>query len=302
MSSLEWENLPSLPFGIENAQAVFVNETLYVGGGSTDHEAHDANLYCFKTRLGSDDCWMCIQTPTYLYALTSYNSHPVLVGGIETEYSSYKATNSIYFVIDGLIEEGLPPLKKERHSASAVSTDSLIAVAGGRNNHVILNSVEIFVKNDYQWITGCTLPIGLYDVKSFLIQNSWYLLGGEGCNNVCHISLNSLLSKNSQPSSWTFIANVPYQLSAWAACGGFPLSLGGQGTDCNCKNVSSIFAYLPDISSWQEVGELCIPLVNACVINLPTGELIVIGGEEEGGLLSQSVFKATVEGKCSNIV
>ena len=77
--SLEWEEWPSLPVGMTDAQAVYLNETLFIGGGWTSGTyKDDARLYSF--RPGGDDTWAVTDSPTFWYALTEHDSQLLLVG------------------------------------------------------------------------------------------------------------------------------------------------------------------------------------------------------------------------------
>ncbi len=82
-TSLEWEEWPSLPVGMSSTHSVYLNGTLYVGGGSTDEPGlrAEASLYSFKR--GVDSTWTVTDTPTYWYTLVVHDSELLLVGGRE---------------------------------------------------------------------------------------------------------------------------------------------------------------------------------------------------------------------------
>ena len=168
LATLEWEERPSLPVEMYNAQAVFLDGTLHVGGGFTEGSLRDyARL--FSCKPGGDGSWTATDTPTYYYALTTYDSHLLLVGG--KEYSSKQITNKIYTMIDGEFKELLPPMKEKRHSTSAVSSGSVLAVPGGFGESRTLSSVEVY--NNGQWTSGQSLPDACLNMMSVFHCNKW---------------------------------------------------------------------------------------------------------------------------------
>ena len=153
LSTLEWEERPSLPVEMIEAQAVFLDGILHVGGGYIKGSARD-HARLFSCKPGGDGSWTVTDTPTYRYALTTYDSHLLLVGGKEYDPSE-QITNKIYTMIDGEFKELLPPMKEKRYSSSAVSSGLVLAVAGGCGDTGPLSSVEVY--NDGQWTSGKSL-------------------------------------------------------------------------------------------------------------------------------------------------
>ena len=292
LSSLEWEERPSLPVEMYDAQAVFLDGTLHVGGGNTLGITYRDHARLYSCKPGGDGSWTATDTPTYYYALTTYDSHLLLVGGVE--YPSNQITNKIYTMIDGEFKELLPPMKEKRYSTAAVSSGSVLAVAGGNGGTGILSSVEVY--NNGQWTSGQSLPDPCYDMTSVFHGDKWILIGGsEKRTKVYCVSLQSLVSGTEQ-SPWETLPDVPFPHSATAVFGGRILSIGGYDYP---NDTSSIYAYSPDTQSWIHVGDLPTPLDSTCAIVEPSGELMVIGISDEDGLLSQRIFRAFLKGECS---
>ena len=66
---------------MNDAQAVWLDDKLYLGGGWSSKEIRDdARLYIY---IPTTDMWRIINTPVQWFALVSYHSHLVLVGGRE---------------------------------------------------------------------------------------------------------------------------------------------------------------------------------------------------------------------------
>ena len=267
-----------------NAQAVFLDGKLHVGGGVTV-QRDDAKLY--SCQPNGDGCWTATDTPTYYYALTAYDFHLVLVGGIE--YPSEQITNNIYTMVDGEFKQVLPSMIEKRASSSAVSSGTILAVAGGWGSLGLLSFVEVY--SNEKWTTKYSLPVAAgFWMKTILHGDKWVLLGGTGQETKVYcVSLQSLISETEQ--EWDMLANIPFANSAAALLGRHILSLGG----IYPKFTSAIHAYSANSQSWMHVADLPTPLGDTCTIVLPTGELMVIGGDDKKSY-KQRVFRAFIRG------
>ena len=106
---------------MSGAQAVWLGDKLYVGGGFTSGRQRDnASLYMYTP---TTDTWSRINTPVYFYALITYRSQLVLVGGKEYagEGIDGPVTNKLWTLTEhGQWREILPPMSKNRYHASVV--------------------------------------------------------------------------------------------------------------------------------------------------------------------------------------
>ncbi len=221
LTSLEWEQWPPLPVDMMYASSVYLNGTLYVGGGIASNDMRaEASLYSFKP--GVDSTWTVIDTPSYYYALVAHDSELLLVGG--RECATHEITNKVFTMRDGQFVETLPPMKESRRSPSAVSSGSALVVAGGGNISGVLSSVEVF--KDGQWKTAPSLPSAEYDMQSALHGDQWYLITVVG--KVFCASLQSLISGADQ-LPWETLPDAPNRYTAAAFFGGHLLSIGGGG-------------------------------------------------------------------------
>ena len=258
---------------------------MYIGGGTTLENLKDeASLYIYTP---TTDTWDLMDTPVSLFALTTYRSQLVLVGGIE--YVGERPgplTNKLWTLSEyDHWQETLPPMKRKRYGASAVSYRDHLLVVGGES------MLEIY--NSRYWVeTRCSLSRQCWDMKSTILNGYWYLMGGyEQEEEVCYASLDSLIqaSEISQPLSvWKKLPDVPYELCSSAVLGDRLIAVGG------LPLTSGIYAYSPLTHSWMHVGELPAMVSNTCTVNLPTGELMVIGGLP--AVTMSTVFKVILKG------
>ena len=287
---------------MRDVNAVWHKDKLYTGGGWVSGFRRDAaRLYIYTT---TTDTWDTpIDTPVSSFALTTYHSQLVLVGG--REYVDEKLwgehTNKLWTLSeDGQWQETLPSMETKRHHACAVSYKDHLLVAGGIsplysiNN---LNVVEVF--NGNHWSFAQPLPTSYHDLKSAILDQHWYLMGGLPEDTAVHYASLDLLiascqpSKTSQPSAvWKRLTDAPYQKSSTAVFGNKLIAIGGEGID---TQMSTVHAYSFHTNSWIHVGDVPLLVYNTCSVVLPTGELMVVGGYN-GIHYTRNVLKATIKG------
>ena len=79
LATLEWKECREMPVDMSNAQAVFLKDKLYIGGGTASSDSSRLVIYDFI-----NDSWEMLNTPTAWYSLTAYHSQLVLVGGVDS--------------------------------------------------------------------------------------------------------------------------------------------------------------------------------------------------------------------------
>ena len=159
------------------AQAVVLNNKVYVGGGYTGDDTTSSNIYTYDPTM---DTWETLQSPTRYSALTTYHNKLLLVGGVE-DYSTGQTTNQLWVFEEGerTWTQPLPPMPTRRYGASAVSTQDHFIVAGGQNDNCgPLNTVEVF--DGQQWVTADPLPKSCSFMNSTSHDGHYYLMGGNG--------------------------------------------------------------------------------------------------------------------------
>ena len=289
-----WSECKNLPNGVWDAQVVTLEGKMFVGGGQTS--TTDANLgaelhiYLPKTNL-----WRGMHTPVYYFALITYRSQLVLIGGYEfVDKGDDILTNKLWTLYKYTQwQETLPPMQAKRYGASAVSHGDHLIVAGGGSVYETLDIVEVY--DGQHWSYVQPLPNTCGDMKSVVLDGHWYLMGGyEQDEEVYYASLDLLIASNdtSQPSVWKHLPNVPFWYSNPAVLGKRLVSIGGGHPP---SYSDAIYAYSQNTKSWVHVGEMPIGVANTCSAVLPTRELTIIGGLPESA--SNLVFKVTLEGE-----
>ena len=278
------------------AQAVILNNKVYVGGGYTENNSTAANVYTYDPTM---DTWETLQSPTRYSALTTYHNKLLLVGG--EEISTGQVTNQLWVFEAGeqTWTQPLPPMLTSRWGVSAVSYQDYCIVAGGCNfSDGLLNTVEVF--DGQQWVAADPLPESCYFIKSTSHDGHYYLMGGYAQGtSVFYTSLQSLVEKATQhpptsPSNtdqlsvWKTLTDTPHECSSTTIFGGALVAVGGR------PNQSSLHLYFPLTQSWLPAGEIPLGVHVTCTVTLPTGEMMVIGGETSYSD-SPLVYKACVK-------
>lgn len=209
LATLEWKEYCGLPIPTRDHNCVLLNNKLYVDDG--DRSAPDLKLS--STDFNS---WTRLTTPTSLYALTTYRSQLVLLGGVDS--------NMVWTLdADNNWQPSLPPMPTAKNRFTAVNTGSpgvpeCIVVAGGRKlGHGILRTVEVMVNE--QWSTVQPLPIAGRLKKSTIHNGKLYLMGSLSSGyTCCCCDIKSLIDSAMHPDAnllplWSLSDKAPLQFS-----------------------------------------------------------------------------------------
>ena len=277
-----------------DAQCVSLHGKIYVGGGTTT-SSDDPHKLFLSTDLKS---WSVFETPTSKYALTTYHSQLVLIGG--EERNGRYTTNKVWTTGAEQIEWqlSLPPMRTSRYYSSAINpiqnqTEYIIVTGGLKTPEVRLNTVEVFMQEEWSFVQP--LPLQCSSIKCTIHDGILYLMGGYGPNkSVFCCKLDSLISSlQSNDTLWKKTSQVPLYYSSCVTFHHHLVSVGGTSSSSS----SNIHAYSPLSRSWLHVGDLPIELNSTASTVISTGELVVIGGVTTSLSLSYKVFKASLKGE-----
>ena len=292
---LKWEHCADLPVGMRNAQAVVVGKKVYVGGVTATEET-DYNIY--SCDFIGDITWNTIKRLFAVPALTTYQGRLVLVGGREN--SATAPTNQLWVMWEeGTWTQPLPPMPTPRTGASAVSSQHYLIVAGGVGYSCeVLTTLDVVeVYNGKQWVrTAAPLPKCCSRMKSTLHDGFLYLMGGQ-CqgNSVLQCSVQELIEQATphppKQSTWNTIRDAHYVNCSVATFGGALVAVGG----FDKRHHNSLHMYDPLTQSWVHAGEMPVAVTGTCTVTLPSGEMMVIGGQTTATHYSPLVYKASLE-------
>ena len=227
LTSLDWTFTKHVDVGTSyTPQVVWLDEKLYIL--TEPVFAGDSIIWCCDSNM---QLLTSVKSPTCWSALTTYQGRLVLVGGREVATGD---TNKLWSLQDnGTWAEDLPPMPTQRRSATAVSTGHHLLVAGGMGEDGVTSAVEVF--DGKRWSTTEPLPVGLYDMKSALLNGEWYLMGGglwpgrsvSSASVAAHLTTAGTGERTH--SVWRTLPDAPLGFSSPAAFGGLLLAIGGLG-------------------------------------------------------------------------
>ena len=291
---LVWSECASLPIGMSDAQAVAINGQIYIGGGTTDRDATRGLVFRYNPVV---DRWITLPpAPMHHFGVGHLLGKLVLVGGIVTSSDRYSADVHTFDEEYQLWVKSIPPMAIPRVSAAVISDSSVLTVCGGvAEDRVVLASVEAYDSTTSQWSVAAPLPLPRCRLSSALIGNTCFLVGGckspdDHCgakHSVLSASISSILEQDTRAAEsvpvWRVLAKIPHYHSTAATLGGCLLAVGGKSKDDLTKGKAkdSVHAYSPLNSCWLHIGDLPLPVCWCTTASLPTGQLLVIGGDEK---------------------
>ena len=271
-----------------SVQSVVIGDTVYVGGGGADNN-RDA---CTVMKLEQDQWTKLPEYTARYFAMTSLANRLVMVGGHDPRNKN--STNQLAVFKSGEWTHPYPPMNIARHSSTAVSFNNHIIVAGGCDDKGrTSSSVEVLDVASRRWHIAQSLPNPRSELKSTLIGNTLYLMGGFGSptETVHHVDLDELIAKAlsnlDTPTLWQTLQEVPLMSSAPLSIGRSLLAVGGR--DDRVNPGSSIHLYQPDTRRWVKVGDLPTARYSCTCSVLPSGEIIVAGGKTKSPTFIQTV-------------
>ena len=278
--NLKWTPGPDMPFPMSgNIQSVIIQEMMYVGGG----DAPANNIYVVMTYNIISQEWS--QLPQYTacwFAMTVIHNKLTLVGG----YHNYRSTN-VLGVWDANGRKWTCPytsMPTPRHSSSAVVYRQWLIVAGGWSGETSLSSDEVLDISINQWYRVPSTPIPWSCMKSAVVGDTWYLMGGlckdRATDQVYSVSLSVLIShiNNTSERIWNTISSLELHDTTPVYMGESLLAVGGRRSQL-LEDVSTILHYITDSDGkWTEVGQLPMPSYGSICTITSNSRILVAGG------------------------
>ena len=187
-----------MPFGMdEYIQSVVINGMVYVGGGNADTIVNDYTVMTYDIHSGR---WGTL--PPYrarFFGMTVIRDQLVLVGGQDDGNCSKSL--GVWRSDDKKWVDLYPDMPTPRYGSSVVTYNEWLIVAGGTNNGCLLSSVDVMNIDTKQWYSGPPAPRGFYSMKTAIVGDMCYYMGGYGgangyaTSNIYRVSLPALISQ-----------------------------------------------------------------------------------------------------------
>ena len=294
-----------------NAQVVVIGENVYVGGGDTKTDEDDQQVFQYNP---SQDEWSRLPPhPMAGFAMAQFTHNLITVGGVMPDHYN-SVTRKVYRFIEQSQEweKFLKPMPTARYQPSVATTQSAIVASGGATGFregkpVPCTTVEVYNSETSQWHTADPLLIPCMATTSVTIADTWYQLGaqgtdGENITTVLYTPLTDLIQKPTSPtdqsashtSVWKTLPDTPLKLSTVATLSGNLLALGGW--DDKTPASPAVHIFYPSADSWVRAttADLPEPRYACTAVQLPSNQLLVVGGYNTQDKCTKTVFLGSV--------
>jgi N-acetylneuraminic acid mutarotase len=155
----------------------------------------------FAYNISDNSWWQLPDGPFNCSGLAILNGQPTIIGGTP-DYLS--CTNKLMtLTTDSKWTEKFPPMPTKQMLVTAVSTGTILIIAGGvRENHKRLATVEVLNLDSSRWSTAVDLPTPLHGCSAAVHGDQLYMLGGSWDDKSLYTcSVSALLQICTQKSS-----------------------------------------------------------------------------------------------------
>ena len=290
--NIKWEEGAPVPVGRNGHTAVWLNGLVYVGGGY-DNSVVKASykIDCFDPVNG---LWSSpINTAYCHFAMTTLNNKLLIAGGWD---KSYKTTNQILTMGTGQTQlRDYTMMVTARSCATAAGHQGMLIITGGiDDNTKSLSSTEMFDSVNRQWYFTNDLSQPHYWLQSVIVDNIFYLLGGLDKDDypsptVFTAPLDTLSTHQLQ---WNTHQDTPWCRSAPVSVHGTHLLIVGGG-----KKIGNEFTRTSDVyklnkvtHNWEAIGHIPFARYSSAAVNTADNTVIVIGGENDKGKVTNTVW------------
>ena len=263
-----------MPVAMGCPQSVTIEGILYVNDrgrySGSDILRYDLHNEQWCEPLQYQYCWS---------GMTVVSSQLVMVGG--RDLSTYKPTSTLaaYTPSQRSWKQPYPPMSTPREWPAVSTYHQHLVVAGGRYGETDLAIVEILDMSvsHSQWLSATGLPVSCRRMSAAITCNTLYLLGGSLGKKVLSLSLSALTQTDKLPAQWHILPDTPLEDSTAIAVHGFLLAVGGSHGE---QRTSAIHVYDQEKNVWSKVGDLPTERKYCACCLLPSGEILVVGGED----------------------
>ena len=276
---LQWRRRKDLPIEIYRNNAVVLNGRVCIGGGGWCADDSDFIVQQYSPESGE---WSKLpNAPVCGFAMTSLNGQLVLAGGGDDDRITVWDSGR------GKWGHPYPPMPTGRPLSAAVGYQNYLIVACGVTHQSSrIDTVEVLDSSSGRWYSAQPLPMEGHTMSSVVVGDRWYLSSfdcwKDGRSHIFCAHLPTLISSATSAahanaaSIWQELPTPPVGGPTLLALQGHLLLVGGWG------GVQKLHRYDSEARQWRECGQLPVGLSGPSCAVLPSGELLVAGGEVTG--------------------
>jgi len=273
--NIKWEEGAPSPVGCAGHTAVWLNGLVYVGGGYDTGvvPSYTINYYDLVNNL-----WSSINTPYCYFAMTTLNNNLLIAGG---EDKDDETTNLILTMVAGQLKN-YTKMTTARVDATAAGHKGILIITGGMDNKgKILSSTELFDTYNKQWYICSDLPQAHSWLRSVIIDNILYLLGGvnEDGDYSPAVFTAPLDTLSSHQLKWNAHQDTPWCKSAAVSVQSTQLLIAGGWK--KYTHTSDVYKLNKVSHSWEAIGHIPSARSLSAAVSTADNRIIVIGGEND---------------------
>ena len=270
---------------------MWLNGLVYVGGG---YESGRKDSYTINCYVPVTDSWrLPINTPCCFFTMTTLNNKLVIAGG----ENRGKKSNEI-LTLDVSQLKVYTKMITARSHATAAGHQRMLIITGGRDDkNKRLSSTEIYDSKNSRWYTCSGIPQPHSSLKSVIIENVLYLLGGSNKDGKLSTAVftASLDNLSSHKLKWNTHQDTPGCLSAPVSVDGKELLIVGGYKGYTCT--SDIYKFSTVSHSWEAIGNLPSARDSSAAANTDGSKVVIIGGGNDKGEATNTVWIGSCEPK-----
>lgn len=288
---LKWRQGKDTLFGAISAQAIIIQQNVYVGGGHTKEQEQERIVQEYNP---VEDVWSQLpECPTHLFGLCSDGDNLLISCGIGNRMILSRTENRTWQ------HKTLPPISEEcmRSLSTFVHFKDCYAIACGLDKrNKPMKSIEICNTTSSTWHTAQPLPVAGHSMCSVVCNDTWYLSGvwEDMKPHIYKVSITSLIESATKgevntKSLWEEVPSPPTNRFHLLNFRNALTTVGGRNYN------QDIYQYDEDTRVWFKVGILPVGLDLPIAIELPhSGELLVACGSKKEKPYSETVWIAKV--------
>ena len=283
---VNWEVVAPLPVGRASSIAVLLHGSVYVGSGlegrnvKNYQDCYRLDVYNLSTNQWSPSP---ITTPYFAYAMTVLDNKLVTVGGWVSDNKATKATNKV-LVLDAGRWKDYSEMPTARSCATAVGYHSMLIVVGGKakvnGKWTVISTVELMDTTNVCWYTCDDLPTPHYQLQPAVVNNTLYLLSGDGSRQPSLEVFSAFLEMLSPHQlRWQSLTDTPWIFSHPVGLyNKFLLVVGGRHPSDPTIQYSEVHALNPSTGLWELITNIPVPTSGPAVVGVDNNKIIVLGG------------------------
>ena len=288
---IKWRRGKDLPFGVRFCHTVPLKGEVYINGDAMEDNndyivmRYDPNRGKWSQLPKSTECW---------FAMASVKDQLLLASGeggstaIQLWDSEDHRWNTQHY----------PRMPTGRSSPASVGYQHYLIVACGDYK----GTVDVLDCSTHQWYSAQPVPVGGMAMTAVIINDYVYIssyVWSDGQPHVFSAHLPTLISNATRNTTtgptWQELPSPPVRGPTLLALQNHLLLVGGEEVG-GLGWRKELYRYETEGKKWSKCGELPVGMWAPSCAVLPSGELLVAGGDVEGvGLCSQQVWVGSLE-------